>query len=48
MSKQLFDIHTSDKLLHVPGILGEGRDLPSGRCHYKWPLPGPPAFNEWG
>lgn len=40
MSKQLLDIHLSDELLHIPGVLeGEG-DLPSGRRHHGWPLPG--------
>lgn len=40
VSEQLLDIHASDELLHVPGILGEGGGLPSGRCHCRRPLPG--------
>lgn len=28
VSEQLLDVHASDVLLHVPGVLGEGRTFP--------------------
>lgn len=33
VSQQLLNVHARDEFLHVPGVLEEGEDLHSDRCH---------------